>query len=233
MKKLIILISLLFVLSITKETFAQYRPIRFGIFASPSITWTKPNTSGYENNGFRIGFSWGLNAEFFLMENYAIESGFKVLFINGKLKYPHQIEITPLVKTSVGTLDRTYNFQYIQIPLCIKMMTHEFGRFRIYGKIGIGTAFRLRAKAKDNFEGEFGFHKSEEKDILKETKLIRESLILGAGTEYDLGGSTRLVLGITFDNALNDILKDQNTVDPNLKHSAITNALELKVGLIF
>lgn len=209
---------------------AQYKPFVFGLEFAPNIGWFKSDLKNYENEGTEVGFSWGFVSEFYLMENYAVATGFDVVYLNGRLSYPHAPEPG---SDTVGTLSRKYKSKYLEIPLALKMKTNAYGNMRFYGKVGLGTAFLLSAKGKDKFTSD-SYNKSfEEDDIKNEMKNFRESLILGAGIEYSVGGSTLLTFGITFDNGFTDVLKYENTADPDVNHKAINNYLELNLGIIF
>ncbi len=230
MKRFIFVLLLSFF--ITQLVSAQHKPFKFGFEVSPNVGWFRSDLTDYENDGSKLGFSWGFVSEFFLMENYAIATGFDVVYLNGRLAYPHQVALNDSMNDP-GVLHRKYRTKYIEVPLVLKMKTNEFGNFRFYGKIGLGTSFLLTAKGTDKFIGETEKISEDEKDIKDEVKGIRESLILGAGVEYNLGGSTSLTFGITFDNGFTDVLKDQNTLDPEVTHQAINNYIELNLGVIF
>jgi hypothetical protein len=69
--------------------------------------------------------------------------------------------------------------------------------------------------------------------VSKELRFTRESLILGAGVEYPLGGSTFITAGLRFDNNFIDILKDQNEVYPDIEQIGISNFIEFQLSLLF
>ncbi|MFA8299217.1 MAG: porin family protein [Hyphomicrobiales bacterium] len=234
MKKILTITCFLLLVFLAKTSNAQYKSIILGFKAAPTVSWIKPESEGYKSTGAKIGFSWGLTSEFFIMENYSIQTGFNVAFQYGGLKYADRI-YRDANNFEDGMLTRDYKFQYIQIPICLKMRTRSFNGFKFYGKIGLGTAIRIKAKADDQFVGSVtGQHdKEKNKDITNQTKLLKESLILGAGAEYNLGGSTSLIFGINFDNGFTDILKDQNKVNPDIDNKAIANYLEFNIGLTF
>lgn len=219
------------ILALSISGYSQHKPFLFGFRAAPNIGWMNPDPLGYENDGSEVGFTWGFNAEFFLMENYAITTGFNVIYLNSKISYPHA-QYIDTVKTT-GILHRNYRTKYIEIPLILKMKTREFGKARFFGEIGLGTSFLLSAKSKDKFEASGIQPVNDEKDIKEEMKTGRESLILGIGVELALGGSTKLNLGIRFDNGFTDVLKDQNTADSGIDHQAINNFLEFNIGVLF
>ena len=233
MKRLIAIIVILLIVALG-DIKAQYKPFIFGFEISPNIGWMKPDHADYENNGARMGFSWGFISEFFLMENYAIVTGFDVAYANSRLSYPHTYFNETDSIDIKGTLERSYHLKYIEIPLVLKMKTREFGKVRFFGKVGLGTSFIIGAKADEKFtaDGNEGYEK-EKLDIKDQVRSNRESLILGVGMEYIIEGSTAIFVGINFDNGFTDVLKDQNTTNPEITHQAINNFIELSVGVVF
>ncbi len=82
---------------------------------------------------------------------------------------------------------------------------------KIFAEIGFGLGFKTDAKAADDFYYNNNLYQTKNSDVSSAVRFTRESLILGAGVEYPLGGSTFLTGGIRFDNNFIDILKDQNS----------------------
>ena len=230
MKKHLIIFLLLSFLASAGAT-AQQKPFVFGFQAGPNIGWMKPDAAGYSSDGVKIGFSWGFIADFYLMENYGITSGFDVIFLNGGIRMPGRV--IDGADTISGTLNRKYKLKYIQIPLTLRMRTKELGPFRIYGQIGLGSSFLIGARADDEFIPPTGEPVKEEVDIYDDIAFMRESLILGAGVELLLGGSTSLIAGLVFNNGFMDILKGQNSIDPTVNNKAFANYLAFNVGIVF
>jgi hypothetical protein len=227
------LLPLIILLLVATQSHAQYKPILFGLRVGADLGWVKPDTEGYNSEGVQMGFTWGFIGEFFLMENYAILTGFNVNFNGGEMSYLYNATIAGDTMTTPGTLYRKYNLKYIQIPFCLKMQTDISDKFRLFGKIGLGTAFKLSAKATDDFAYNGGAQSSSKKNIDDEVALMRESLIVGGGVEYKLKGSTALILELTYDNAFNNMLTGE---DPGLTVSdpkAFLNYVELGVGIVF
>ena len=225
MKK-IIAVGLLLIFGLCSSIHAQNKPFVFGFKIAPNTSWMKPDTKGYESNGAKTGFSWGLMAEFHLMENYKVNSGLNIITNGGTIRYNES------VNGQTGELNRKYNLKYFQIPLTLKMKTNDFGNKAFYGLFGFGANFLLSAKANDQFLPGNGQVVTEKNDIKSDIKSSRISLILGAGMEYELGGA-KMVTGINFDNGIIDILKGQNLADPNLQHKSINNFLEIYIGILF
>ena len=228
MKKYVIL-GLLIVSCLGGNLNAQNKPFIFGFKIAPNASWMKPDTKGYENDEVKMGFSWGFMVEFHLMENYKINSGINIIANGGSLKYP---EIRNKID---GELIRKYNLKYIQIPLALKMKTNSFGKKSFYGIFGFGTNFLLSAKANETFSSINNNVQTTDDniDILEEMKLLRMSLVLGIGMEYELRKVSKLIVGINFDNGIFNVLKGQNTRNPKLQHKSINNFLEIYVGILF
>jgi len=226
------LLLILFLLVLTTGIRAQYKPVLFGLRAAANLGWIKPDAEGYSNDGAELGFTWGFMGQFFLMENYAILTGFNVNFNGGNLTYLAPLPIDNNDTVPIGMLSRNYNLKYIQIPLCLKMQADVSEKIRIFGKIGLGTAFLLNAKAKDSFNYEDQDY-NETRDISEEIALMRESLIIGGGMELILKGSTALVIDLTYDNGLNNIFTQDNPATPAVTPKAFHNFVELGAGIIF
>lgn len=218
-------------LLISSGLFAQYKPVLFGLRMGGNLDWMKPDAEQYEGEGVKAGFSWGFMSDFFIMENYSILTGFNVQYLNGKISYPHQEMAGGDIVS--GLLIRNYNLQYIQIPVVLKMQAEISESLRLFGKIGLGTAFRLRAKAEDVFPADKVSAKVTTKDISDEITPIRESFLIGGGAIFTLKGSTALVMDLTFDNGFVDILKGNNAVNTDVNHKAVMNLVEVGVGIVF
>jgi len=163
MKKAVLITFLLTFLCVLSAN-SQQKPFIFGFKAGPNIGWMRPDATDYLSDGIKGGFSWGFIADFFLMENYGIATGFDVIFLNSGLTMPHAV--TDGASTFSGTLKRKYSLKYIQIPVTLKMRTKEMGKFRIYGQIGLGSAFLIGAKADDEFIQDNGQTTNTETDII-------------------------------------------------------------------
>jgi hypothetical protein len=207
---------------------AQEKAFRFGFKAAPNLGWMKPNSEGYASDGVKMGFSWGFIGDIYLMENYWFNTGFNVIFLQGKYHYPYTDSET------TGILNRSLSAKYIQLPLVFKMKTEEKNAMSFYGEIGFGLGFLIGANASDTFyEGSVLIDETIKADVSNEYRLTRESLILGIGMEYSLGSSNKISTGFRFDNNFFDILKDQNTVDSSIEQKAISNFIELQVSFLF
>jgi len=237
MKKQTVIIVLFFLL-FSNVIQAQVKPFRFGFKLAPNMAWLSPDSKDYKIDGAGMGFSWGFVSDFALTENYFIETGFNMDYLNTKLKYPHNqaIETSPGVfDTITGLLKRRYRLQYLDIPLALKMRTNQFGKMAFFGMIGLSTSFNIRAKAEDEFKYQTSSEQtiSSDNDIKDGTRFIKEALLLGLGTEYFIDSSTSIMLGISFNNGFTNILDGKNSVDNTVEEKASLSFFELNLGVIF
>jgi hypothetical protein len=225
MKTKISLFILLFFVAITVN--AQFQPYTFGLKAAPQINWMRPNVDNYESAGARAGFSWGFIAEFNFTEVHCIATGFNMLFNGGKLKFPATQD------GETGTMVRTYYLKYIELPLTLKMRTNELNGIRYFGRIGLGTAFKINSKSVDEFTNTAGKTTTSEKSNYDNVSFARESLIIGGGAEYEINDGPKIGVELTFNNGFTDILTGKNTVNTSEQEKATPNFLELAFSVLF
>lgn len=220
-KKLIFVVALISTIGLQ----AQHKPFQFGFKGAVSIGWFATDTEEYNNDGVKVGGSWGFIADFFMMENYSFTTGFEVLYLNGRLNYPSSRTIED--HTIQGLLDRKYKTQYLQVPISFTMKTNAIkDKFKIYGQIGYGLGFLLKAKAEDLFTPDEGEAISENKNITDELTFTRSSLILGAGIEIPIHESTYVRTGFKFDNCFVNMFKGDQI-------NARNNFIEFSAAVIF
>ena len=199
MKKLLLFV---FILACTSAS-AQHKPVQFGFRGGPNIGWLSDiQPEYYNNNGIAVGGSWGFVSEFFLMEGYTINTGFNVKYINGRIIGQRDVLFSDSTITT-GTAKQKFKAKYVEIPLIFEMKTKKIhDSFKIYGQIGFGFGIFLNAKSDISFvsfDNKYSYEK-ENLPVSQHFKNTRESLLLGAGIEIPLTGSTYIKTGIGFDN---------------------------------
>ena len=209
----------------------QDSPVKLGIKAAPNMSWMAPETKHYNYDGLTGAATIGLIADFYFAKNYAFSTGFNFAFLNGRLTYADSLSYD--TTTSFGTMSRKYKFFYLDIPYMIKLRTNPFGKFSFFGQIGFSTGFRMSAKTRETFEPEGGGDPIEENiNINSETTLIRQAVLFGIGLEYNLAENTRIILGVNYSNALNNVLKGHNK-HTDFNQKALLNFVELNLGVLF
>lgn len=214
-------ITLILLLSIaTYAANAQFPAYYFGLKAAPQISWMRPNADNFESNGVKAGFSWGFIAEFNFTENYSIASGFNMLFNGGKLKFPTTVD------GATGSMIRDYSLKYIELPMTLKMRTNPVNGIRYFGRIGLGTAFKIGSKKTDEFTSSAAKVTTYPKTTNDKIAFARESLIVGMGGEYEIKEGPKLGVELVFNNGFTNILTEKG-------QKATPNFFELAFSILF
>jgi hypothetical protein len=233
MKRNIIGWSVFVLIILSNTVSAQNLPIKLGLRVAPNIGWMNSDAKHYTNDGISGGITIGFVSEFYFLEHYAFSTGFNFMFLNGKLKYPDIQLLEGKTIKDEGVLSRKYNFTYLEIPLMLKMKTKEFGKFDFYVQIGFGTGFRLKTKSRDTFQPTNQESVTDKNEITNKTAQIRESVLIGTGTEFHVDESTTLLLGFSYSNSLNNVLLGNNIKYPDVRAQGLLNYAELNIGVLF
>lgn len=274
MKKIIFLFALVFTTLLSQaQTTAKNNKFRLGIKASPNVSWMKSDNGSITANGSALRFGYGLNFDIFFADNYAVGTGLNVNTTGSSLSYlstfngddadENGLALTNM--SQIGKVTRDYKVQYIQIPLTFKMKTPEIGYITYWGQFGLGLNFNLKAFADEEVDYLYYQDKNthnwlmsnratsvaNNKDIKNDLSIFHTNLIFAGGIEYGLAGNTSLLVGITFQNGLTNILKKGIGVEVNsatgapvydgtsnqtpttYNLQAVPKYIELNVGVLF
>lgn len=214
-----------------------------GIKFSPQITWSGTDNKNTSSNGNRINLSYGLMADYYFTENYAIgtEICLNSYGTNLNLKTDKFDEIQYVgnkVQKNIEVLNYDYRINYLQVPFLLKMRTNEIGHTRYFAEFGFGAGIRTQAKA-DIKSGAFELNNvnvndPDDEDIYKITPtaydddvaLFRGAIIMGAGIQYNFFGSSQLQAGIRYDNGLTSFTSDD-------RWTTTLNYISLNFGILF
>jgi hypothetical protein len=236
MKKQIVLIMILIVSITVNNIYAQKKQrsnFQLGAKISPNISWLNANAQDFVSDGTSPRFSWGFIADFQFAEKYFFSSGFNITSNGGKIIYPYINK--PDSISTLGSLHRSINVRYVEFPISIKMKTRQFGYLTYFGQIGMGIGLRLSANANDDFYANGSSIAVSKNDIKIEDEInfLRLSMILAAGVEYNLGGSTSIFGALTFNNGFTNVLNYKNNVSPFVDADASSNSFEITIGILF
>lgn len=192
--------------------------IRFGLHATPAISWLKSDADSVNSTGIKAGFSYGLIFDLRITDNYGFATGICIASRGGSLQF---------LDTNLVFLDSTYRqpeiqyrLQYIGIPITLKFKTNEIGYMKYFMQFGITPSINVKGRGSVSADIDLS-----ETDIRDEIKFFDTSLTLAGGFEYSLGGNTALVVAVIFDNGFADVIKH--------KDLAKLNVLNLRLGILF
>lgn len=253
MKKTTVLVTLL---ALVLGSFAQ-TDFQLGLHFSPNIGWLKPTGDNVEADGAKIGYSFGVIADFNISENYIFSTGAQIVNTGFTLIKPDVQEFTDnsgITANGFGKTTSEVRLNYVDIPLTLKLRTNEIGYLKYYGKVGFGLGFNYKAIADEEFAytsvtTQGATLSNEDVDYDAEINLFRASLIIGAGVEYNLSGNTSLIVGVTYNNGFTNLFSKDvyaadgngNAINPNNGSEAkrteaaksINNMIVLNVGILF
>ncbi|MEO8150568.1 MAG: outer membrane beta-barrel protein [Bacteroidia bacterium] len=179
MKKLFLL------LIIALTTFSSYSQPesqwKFGLHATPSVKWLTSTTDGVKSGGAKVGFSYGLVAEYFFGSRYSFCSGIDFSYRGGNLKY--------------ADTKYNYNLQYLEVPITIKMHTKEMDKKLFYAKFGLSPGWSLGTKGDEVPGGVNDFYLA---------------LKIGGGAEYEISDQTMIFAGLVWNNGFIDAFKSSD-----------------------
>lgn len=148
--------------------------------------------------------------------------------------------------------ERKYAITYVTLPLTLKLRTKEIGALKYYGMFGVNSSFRVAAKATDqvrkvsSITGNYLSAETISKtDVKNDVSLFHAALNMGLGVEWNLSGTTSLVIGANYLLGFTNVAKKESDYiykqteggSPNwgvpLKQNLKSNSIALTIGVLF
>ena len=195
------------------------KKLHMGIVIAPDLGFFSPNNKRTSKSGTKLGINYGLEADIALgsNSNYAFSTGLFIINTGGKMDYLNVISYPNDSSYQNSQTSSTYRIRYLNIPLTFKLKTNEVGYLRYFAQVGLDLDFNLRAQ-RDRQEkfydqsGKLTTLQFDKEDITDQVTLLRASLNVGAGVEYNLQGNTSLMLKLSWNNGLNNIFNKNATL---------------------
>ncbi|MBS1644335.1 MAG: PorT family protein [Bacteroidetes bacterium] len=229
--------------------------IRFGVYIAPNISWMKPTAAtddarlyNVSSDGSKVGFSYGLMAEYFFAENYGIVSGLGINSTGGKI-IANKIDQSPAANTVFKT-NFEYRLQYLEIPLALKLRTDDIKGFRFFGQLGASMGINIGKKAdyKVTYSDAAAVNHDTSANKIKLTggfgliAPVMFSMNIGVGAEYPLNDKLKAYVGLFFNNGFTpDVTKPEKFDGDKLGYGSGNfrdantrlNNMSLRLGLFF
>ncbi|MBS0026353.1 porin family protein [Chitinophaga sp. 22321] len=232
MKKIIILLTIMGMakVSMAQEGYQAFRSkVKLGFTINPLVSVLKPQESGVNRNGARLGLNFGLMADFNLNERgtYALSSGFQVLLAGSKLKYDAGKGLSDY---RANPAEYNMKLTYIEIPVALKLKTSpDEGGVGFWGQFGTYLDFPVSGRANVVTTNGSVNQTFDRVNILPEMNRINIGMLLGAGIEYPLGGNLTGLAGITYQNGFIDVTRNGKWNDGRVN----MNSFALRLGVFF
>jgi len=228
--------------------------VRFGAYFAPTITWMHPTASTSDDGhyhvtskGSKVGYCWGLVAEYYFAPNYGISTGFNIDQEGGKIVTGYTASVDPTQPNTVLNTSFDYKLQFLEIPFALKLRSDELGKngIRVFGQIGLTAAINISKKA--TYSVDYTDQSGNEKNVSADNQILKGALSVppillqlnvGAGIEYPITEKMYFYTGLFFNNGfLPDATNPENYTlgyrgsftDANTR----LNNFALRVGLFF
>jgi len=230
MKKVIFVLicSFLFQTAFSQSAPPPDKGIRFGLTASPQLSWMTASDKDLNGNGSYIGYQYGLLVDFLIPKNYAFSTGFLFNGCGGNLTYLQPTEFHTFGDSlfAAGT-NVDYRLQYIVIPLTLKLRTNQIGYITYFGQFGFRAGVNIRSRA--NLSDLGGATLDEKIDFGEDVTPFDVGLLVGGGLDYEITGNTALHVALQYYNGFIDVTDNPN----NYKTKSTLGNLILELGVFF
>lgn len=203
------------------------KKLRFGAYVAPTLAWMRATSKSDDNknynianDGSKVGFTYGLMAEYYFEDNYAIVTGLQMTNGGGKMSMQRVSSVA-----EANTIQKAafqYNMAYLEIPVGIKLRTDPVGDMRFFGQVGLTLGINVAKKASYDLEYYDSDTKmqaiSKEKDKLTSSATFTTavapamlSMNIGIGAEIPFTNKVAGYVGLFFNNGfLPDATSPQN-----------------------
>jgi hypothetical protein len=255
MKKQLFLLTMLMGLT-AFQSFADsktedvLKTFRFGLFAGPTFNSLRPvaaTSDGYnvEKLGGRVGFSFGIMADYNLTDRYQLFSGLGLDWRGGHINALLPDSTSPKNGFIRGA-DVKYRTQYLTIPFGIKMTAAKFDNIKIQALAAFDLGLLLSQKGDYQFTTntkDSATNKYIKSNLMERAKLGGYATVvpvalgwsLGVGGEYDLNGSNAVIVQLVYRNGFVDATTPQTNSDGNrFRDGNIrSNSFDIRFGYTF
>ncbi|MDR1459073.1 MAG: PorT family protein, partial [Bacteroidales bacterium] len=192
------------------------RRVEIGLFAGPTIDWCGTNTPNYKATGAKAGGVYGLNIDISLVQtssNYYFSTGIHARHIRFGLQYTDNYEFLSDVTNQresmhAVSINSIFNTIYVTLPTAIKLKTNNFGRFIIFGIVGLEHGIAVSSKSNDKITSSNETEEKFEKiNHYKHTAIAKESLYIVLGTEFIIQDNTKATFGLGYDVGFNNMFR--------------------------
>jgi hypothetical protein len=120
--------------------------------------------------------------------------------------------------------ERKYQTTYISVPVLLKLKTREIGAMVYYGQFGLNSFFRWKGRAKDQVSvldaTNTGTPETKSNLVIsKDVSIYNAALNFGLGTEWNLAGTTSMVIGLNYNLGFTNVLKrNSNFLEKRFNH---------------
>jgi hypothetical protein len=213
----------------------------------PTASTDDEKEFGVKSDGTKLGFTYGIMADYFFAPNYGLVSGIQITSTGGKIIATAKDQAKGANK--VISADFNYSVQYLEVPLALKLRSDFIGGYRFFGQAGLTAGINISKKADytinyyaaDSSMKTVSDTKAKITGDLGAIAPILFEMNLGAGLEYPVSNKLMVYFGLFFNNGFApDATKPDLFDAKNLGYSGKfrdantrLNNVSLRLGLFF
>jgi hypothetical protein len=239
MKNKVLFYFLLLFLSF--RVYAQDSKFKLGIRFAPNISATRvidtdeKDGFDFESDGAGVRFSAGLTGDFYFSKNTSFYTGIWYTVNRSSQKFKTNGLLGNLSGSS------SYNIQYVQIPVALKLFTNEIATdMKLYFVLGGTLGLKINEKDKE-WKVDQALTDSE---IVSKPgtgngyTYVDVGLLAGAGVEYQMGENTIAYGGLSYNRGLTSVQSKKGPFmlddkDAKSAYRIGLSLISLEVGLKF
>lgn len=168
------------------------KKVSLGITFSPNVHWLRYGDLKDIEQEFKIGYAYGLLADFALSENYYFSTGFLINNLKASSDY--------LSGNPNNDVLSTYHLQYIEVPFGLKLQSTQRYYRSYYGQFGFTGAMKIN--------GDRELEGADKTSLGSNADLFRLAMQIGGGINWQLDHKLNMMTGLTLNNGFTGILKD-------------------------
>lgn len=168
------------------------KKVSLGITFSPNLHWLRYGDLKNIKKEPKIGYSYGLLADFAMTENYYFSTGFLINSLKASSDY--------LSGNPNNDVLSTYHLQYVEVPFGLKLQSTQRYYRSYYGQFGFTAGMKIN-----------GDHESSGEDktsLGSNADLVRLAMQIGGGINWQLDHKLSMMTGLSLNNGFTGILKD-------------------------
>jgi Outer membrane protein beta-barrel domain len=223
----------------TDDIFDKYR---FSLFAGLGITSLKPVNSTSDNYAVsktknHTGFLFGISADWNLNDRYTAFTGIGLDWRGGSISSVH--DSTVLKADYLRSTAVDYKWQYVTIPLGLKLKAAELDKLKIYAQTGVDLGIMVSQKG--NYAGVLGTGLAATPIANSKLKGFANAVpvnfgwSIGIGGEYKLNKSNSGYATLLYRNGISDATAPNlNSAGNKYNDGNIrSNTFSLRIGYYF
>lgn len=217
---------------------AQSDKLRISLLTGSGLSWMTSESKEITSELNNITFKLLAQTDYLLNEKFALTGGLGLSYRQGgELQYARGGNLWSESKLTVPNSDSlpdgtslTYRASYLDIPVGFKVSTLPIHNFKFFIHPDISMGIRLGAKGDIS-----GAIQSEKEEIKRQILFLTFNWGLNLGAEYMLDDNIGLIMGLRYQQSINDVTDDSGTYfdKSRISYKDKINNFDVRVGVIF